>query len=155
VPGTAVFPHPTKVTAPLALRANVAFNQVLHERVVIVSVLSQNVPHIPLAERLAVDELGRDRDGILHLQARFGFQDEQDLPEVLRQACGLSDELDIDPDEAFYFLSRMTIERGRQPGMSTWRKRIFIGLAHNAANPAAYFGLPVDRTVIMGSRVEL
>ena len=155
VPGTAVFPHPTKVTAPLALRANVAFNHVLHERVVIVSVLSQNVPHIPLAERLAVDELGHDRDGILHLEARFGFQDEQDLPEVLRQACGLSPELDIDPDEASYFLSRMTIERGHQPGMSTWRKRMFIGLAHNAANPAAYFGLPVDRTVIMGSRVEL
>jgi KUP system potassium uptake protein len=74
---------------------------------------------------------------------------------VLRQACGLSPELDIDPDEASYFLSRMTIERGRQAGMSTWRKRMFIGLAHNAANPAAYFGLPVDRTVIMGSRVEL
>ena len=155
VPGTAVFPHPTKVTAPLALRANVEFNHVLHERVVIVSVLAQNVPHIPLAERLAVDELGHDRDGILHLEARFGFQDEQDLPEVLRQACGLSPELDIDPDEASYFLSRMTIERGHQPGMSTWRKRMFIGLAHNAANPAAYFGLPVDRTVIMGSRVEL
>ena len=155
VPGTAVFPHPTKVTAPLALRANVEFNHVLHERVVIVSVLSQNVPHIPLAERLAIDELGHDRDGILHLEARFGFQDEQDLPEVLRQACGLSAELDIDPDEASYFLSRMTIERGHQPGMSTWRKRMFIGLAHNAANPAAYFGLPVDRTVIMGSRVEL
>ena len=49
----------------------------------------------------------------------------------------------------------MTIERGRQPGMNTWRKRIFIGLAHNAANPAAYFGLPLDRTVIMGSSVEL
>jgi KUP system potassium uptake protein len=63
---------------------------------------------------------------------------------VLRQACGLSPELDIDPDEASYFLSRMTIERGRQPGMSTWRKRMFIGLAHNAANPAAYFGLPVE-----------
>ncbi len=134
---------------------HVEFNLGLYERVVIVSVLAQNVPHVPLAERLAVDELGHDRDGILHLEARFGFQDEQDLPEVLRQACGLSPELDIDPDEASYFLSRMTIERGRQPGMSTWRKRMFIGLAHNAANPAAYFGLPVDRTVIMGSRVEL
>ena len=56
---------------------------------------------------------------------------------------------------ASYFLSRMTIERGRQPGMSGWRKRMFIGLSHNAANPAAYFCLPVDRTVIMGSRIEL
>ncbi len=61
VPGTAVFPHPTKLTAPLALRANVAFNHVLHERVVIVSVLSENVPHVPLGERLAIDELGDAR----------------------------------------------------------------------------------------------
>ncbi len=49
----------------------------------------------------------------------------------------------------------MTIERGREPGMSSWRKRVFIGLSHNAATPAAYFKLPVDRTVIMGSRIEL
>jgi KUP system potassium uptake protein len=155
VPGTAVFPHPTKLTAPLALRANVEFNHVLHERVVIVSVLSENVPHVPPDERVALDELGRPDDGIVHVSVRFGFQDEQDLPEVLRQASGLSDELDIDPDSASYFLSRMTIERGRQPGMSGWRKRMFIGLSHNAANPAAYFCLPVDRTVIMGSRIEL
>ncbi len=155
VPGTAVFPHPTKLTAPLALRANVEFNHVLHERVVIVSVMSENVPHVPPDERVALDELGRPDDGIVHVSARFGFQDEQDLPQVLRQASGLSDELDIDPDSASYFLSRMTIERGRQPGMSGWRKRMFIGLSHNAANPAAYFCLPVDRTVVMGSRIEL
>jgi KUP system potassium uptake protein len=155
VPGTAVFPHPTKLTAPLALRANLEFNHVLHERVVIVSVLSENVPHVPPDERVAFDDLGDPDDGIVHIAARFGFQDEQDLPQVLRQANGLSDELEIDPDTASYFLSRMTIERGRQPGMSAWRKRMFIGLSHNAANPAAYFCLPVDRTVIMGSRIEL
>jgi KUP system potassium uptake protein len=155
VPGTAVFPHPTKLTAPLALRANVEFNHVLHERVVIVSVLAENVPHVPQDERLSVDELGAADDGIVHLSVRFGFQDEQDLPEVLRQAGGMSPELDIDPDTASYFLSRMTIERGRQSGMSGWRKRMFIGLSHNAANPAAYFGLPVDRTVIMGSDVDV
>ncbi len=155
VPGTAVFPHPTKLTAPLALRANVEFNHVLHERVVIVSVMSENVPHVPPDDRLAIDELGNADDGIVHLSVRFGFQDEQDIPDVLRQAQGRSPELDIDPDTASYFLSRMTIERGRGPGMSAWRKRMFIGLSHNAANPAAYFCLPVDRTVIMGSRIEL
>jgi KUP system potassium uptake protein len=155
VPGTAVFPHPTKRTAPLALRANVEFNHILHERVIIVSVLSENVPHVPLEQRLAVDELGNPDDGIVHLSARFGFQDEQDLPEALGAARGMSPELDFDPDDARYFLSRMTIERGHHPGMHSWRKRMFIGLSHNAATPAAYFCLPVDRTVIMGSRIEL
>ncbi len=155
VPGTAVFPHPTKLTAPLALRANVEFNHVLHERVIIVSVLSQNVPHVPPEDRLTIDELGNPDDGIVHLSVRFGFQDEQDIPAVLRQAVGMSPDLEIDPDTASYFLSRMTIERGPQPGMSAWRKRMFIGFSHNAANPAAYFGLPVDQTVIMGTRIEL
>ncbi|MCE0763237.1 potassium transporter Kup [Pseudonocardia kujensis] len=155
VSGVAVFPHPTSETAPLALRANVEFNRVLHERVVIVSVVSENVPHIPMADRVTVDQLGPADDGIVHVAARFGFQDEQDIPAVLRHAHGLADELDVDPAEASYFLSRMSLERGGQPGMHVWRKRLFIGLAHNAANPAAYFKLPVDRTVVMGSRVEL
>jgi KUP system potassium uptake protein len=158
VPGTAVFPHPTSETTPLALRANVEFNHVLHERVVIVSVVSENVPHVPFADRLALDDLGNAHDGISHVQARFGFQDNQDLPEVLRQACGLTGELeDIDPETASWFLSRITIERGKRRSghMATWRKRLFIGLSHNAATPATYFHLPVDRTVVMGSRVEL
>jgi KUP system potassium uptake protein len=155
VPGLAVFPHPTKKTAPLALRANVEFNHVLHERVVIVSVLTSTVPYVPADRRVTVDELGYGDDGILHLTAHFGFQDDQDLPEVLRLAQGLTPELDHDPETASYYLSRITIEHGRQRGMSGWRKRLFIGLSHNAANPAAYFHLPVDRTVVMGSRIEL
>ena len=58
-------------------------------------------------------------------------------------------------DLLHHFLSLMTIERGTQSGMSTWRKRLYIGLSHNAASPAANSGLPVERTVVMGSRVEL
>ncbi len=161
VPGTAVFPHPTKETTPIALRANWEFNHVLHERVVVVSVVSENVPHVPVDERLTVDELGYADDGIVHVSMRFGFQDEQDLPEMLRHARGMSDELDIDPENALFFLSRITIERAtsasqdRDDRMARWRKRLFVGLAHNAASPAAYFCLPVDRTVVMASQVEL
>jgi KUP system potassium uptake protein len=155
VPGTAVFPHPTKETVPLALRANVEFNQVLHEHVVIVSVVSENVPHVPRSERLSVDSLGYSDDGVVHLAARFGFQDNQDVPQVLRDALLLTEELDIDPDTALYFLSRITIERGPDRALMTWRKKLFIALSRNAASPAAYFGLPVDRTVVMGSRVDV
>jgi KUP system potassium uptake protein len=155
VPGTAVFPHPTKETAPLALRANVEFNHVLHERCVIVSVQSENVPHVPAAQRLTVDALGDADDGVVHLAVRLGFHDDQDIPEVLCLARGLTRELDCDVETASYYLSRITIERGRFPGMSTPRKRLFIWLSRNAANPAGYFHLPVDRTIVMGSRIEL
>jgi KUP system potassium uptake protein len=155
VPGTAVFPHPTKATVPLALRANVKFNHVLHEHVVIVSVVSENVPHVPRGERLSVDSLGYSDDGIVHLAARFGFQDDHDIPRVLADAFMLTAELEVDPDTSFYFLSRITIELGSRGGMMTWRKKLFIALSHNAASPAVYFDLPVDRTVVMGSRVHL
>jgi KUP system potassium uptake protein len=155
VPGTAVFPHPTKATVPLALRANVEFNHVLHEHVVIVSVVSENVPHVPRSERLSVDELGYSDDGVVHLAARFGFQDDQDIPKVLVDAFMLTEELEFDPEASFYYLSRITIELGSHGGMMRWRKRLFIALTHNAASPAVYFGLPVDRTVVMGSRVDL
>lgn len=156
VPGTAVFPHPTNETAPLALRANVEFNHVLHERVVIVSLVSVDVPHVPRESRVTVDDLEHSHDGVVHVRARFGFQDRQNVPDVLRQAIDLSPELEgADPDSAMYYISRLTIERGDAPGLPVWRKRLFVALAHNAASPAASFKLPVARTVVMGSTLEL
>jgi KUP system potassium uptake protein len=157
VPGTAVFPHPGKDTTPLALRANVRHNQVLHQDVLIVSASSANVPHVPVEERFQVDHLGHMDDHIQHLSVRFGFSDEPDLAEALRQACrtGALDSRTIDATNASFFLSRGAIRRTRAPGMAQWRKVLFLGLAHNAADPAAYFGLPVDRTVTMGSPVDV
>jgi len=155
VPGTAVFPHPHKETVPLALRANFEFNGVVHEHVVIVTVIPENVPHVPRNERFSVDSLHQTDDGIVHLTVRFGFQDDQDIPGALRDAFMLTSELEVDPDAAFYYLSRVSIEVGRQKGMPRWQKMLFTGLAHNAASPAVYFRLPVERTVVMGTQVDL
>jgi KUP system potassium uptake protein len=162
VPGTAVFPHISKDSTPLALRANVAYNQVLHERVIIVTVQPETVPYIPAADRLTVDHLGDPRDGIVHIAARTGFLDSQDIPEILRDAChrwyaddGQFNELDFDPETAFYFLSRISIQPGTDRPMAGWRKRLFIFLAHNAASPADYFHLPESRTIVMGSQIDL
>ncbi|GAB2459678.1 potassium transporter Kup [Jatrophihabitans fulvus] len=155
VPGAAVFPHPTKKTTPIALRQNVEFNKVLHETVILVTVTSLNVPYVPIEERLRIDPLVHADDGITHIDMRFGFQDDQDIPEMLRLAVGRTDELDFDPNLVTYFLSRLTIERGDAEGLSTWQKRLFIGLAHNAANPALNFELPIDRTIVMGAHLDL
>jgi KUP system potassium uptake protein len=156
VPGTAVFPHPTKDTAPLALRANVQHNHVRHEKVVIVSARAANVPYVDPTDRLHVDDLGYDDDGIYHLTVRYGFSEPPDIPQALDQACGegrLDPEIDV--DKASYFLSRASIRPTRAPGMPRWRKQLFVALAHNAANPAEYFGLPADRTVVMGTHVDV
>jgi KUP system potassium uptake protein len=157
VRGVAVFPHPSKDTAPLALRANTHHNHVLHETVIIVSMASANVPHVPPAERLTVDELGYVDDGIQHLSVRLGFADEPDLPAALRQAQAedLLRPPPVDLEAASYFLSRGSIRRTNAPGMAPWRKALFVVLAKSAANPAAYFNLPPDSTVTMGSDVEV
>ncbi|HEX3346298.1 MAG TPA: KUP/HAK/KT family potassium transporter, partial [Polyangiaceae bacterium] len=156
VPGTAVFLNANPKTTPLALRANVEHNHVLHEHVIIVCVDIERVPHIPRSERLAADELGNPHDGITGVVARFGFQDQVDIPATVRLACGqklLEGEVDV--QGASYFLSQMTIVPTPTGGMAMWRKKLFLFLSHNSASPAVYFRLPDDRTVTMGERIEL
>ncbi|MDQ2738699.1 MAG: potassium transporter Kup [Actinomycetota bacterium] len=157
VPGTAVFPHPGKDFTPLAMRANVEHNHVLHQGVIVVSASAANVPHVPANERVTVDNLGSADDGIQHVAVRYGFSDEPDLPAALQAAAvaGLFEADTGDLATASYFLSRGTIARTRNPGMARWRKALFIGLAHNAADPSVYFGLPPERTVTMGGTVDL
>lgn len=156
VPGTAVFPHPSKDTTPLALRANVERNHVLHECVVIIAGRTANTPHIPWEERLTVSDLGDPTDGIIHVDAEFGFQDPTDFPEVLRRV-GIKgvEGHDVDPEHASYFVSRITLRRTNRPGMSRWRKALFIALAHNAASQAEFLCLPDDQTVVMGGHVDI
>ncbi len=154
VPGTAVFLHPTSQTTPLAFRENADFNRVVHECTVIVSTRVLNVPHVPDAERVTIDELEDATDHITHVRLDFGFQDDQDVPSGLRLAAeqGIDDRMDL--DHAVYFLSRITVHVSDRPGMARWRKRLFVAMAHNAANPAEYFHLPLQRTVVMGAQVR-
>jgi KUP system potassium uptake protein len=156
VRGTGVFPHPTKDTTPLALRANVEHNHVLHEQVLIVSVRPEGVPHVKPSDQLTADDLGYSDDGIMHLTVRYGFFDTPDLPAAVAKAAAdglLPSEVDI--DDVSYFLSRGALRRTDGAGMSRWRKQLFIVLAHNAGDPAEIFALPRSRTVIMGSDVDV
>ncbi len=151
-----VFLNANAETTPLALRANVEHNHVLHENVVVLSIQTERVPHITDSDRLACDHLGDPDDRITCLTARFGFQDNTDVPATLRLAdrLGLLEDT-IKLDDVSYFLSQITIVRSDAAGMSAWRKKLFLDLAHNAASPVEYFKLPDDRTVTMGERIEL
>lgn len=157
VAGIAIFPHPNKDSTPLALRANVKHNHVLHEHVIIVSVTTARVPHVPLSQAFTYDDLGYSDDGIEHLSIRFGFSQKPDLPRALRAACraNVLPLEAIDFKDASYFISRGAIRATRSRGMVPWRRSLFIALAHNAADPAARFGLPALRTVTMGGDVEI
>ena len=153
--GTAVCLTPGKKTTPLALRENVDHNHVLHETVVVVSVETRRVPHVDRSERVVVDELGYEDDGILHLTIHYGFQDEQNVPRALRQAASQNLETDLDVDNATYFISQITIVRGDGPGMSRWRKKLFMALSRTSTSPVEIFGLPEHRIVTIGSYIEL
>jgi KUP system potassium uptake protein len=155
VPGTAVFPHPNNQTTPLALRTNVAYNHVLHEHIVIMTGHTANVPHIPWDQRITIDQLGDPDDNIVHITAEFGFQDITDFPEVLRRVAGQHPETDLDPDDASYFVSRISLRRSDHPGMVTWRKRLFLALAQNAPSQTEFLCLPQDRTVVMSGEVAV
>jgi KUP system potassium uptake protein len=156
VPGTAVFPHPTKDTTPLALRANVERNCVLHERVIIISAHARTTPHVAADDALTVDHLGSEADGVVHVTLQYGFFDRPDIPRALAHLQAADHpEVDVDPSTASYFVSRATLRAGPGSGWRRWRKRLFIVLARNAADPASVFALPADRTVVMGSEIEV
>ena len=155
VPGTAVFLNRGKDTAPLAMRANVEHNHVLHKHVVILTIETTNAPHLPPAERISVDDLGYKDDQITHVTARFGYMDPQNVPALLSLIPEADIERPLDGEELSYFLSRIEIVRGDNPGMSLWRKRLFIATSRITADAAEYFQLPRERTLIVGSRIEL
>jgi KUP system potassium uptake protein len=155
VPSTAIFLNRGKATAPLALRANVEHNQILHEHTLILAVETVPVPHVPVAERLTVDDLGYKDDRIIHVTARFGYMDPANIPGLLPLIAKASVESPLEDDRLSYFLSRIELHPGNTPGMSRWRKRLFLATSRITADAAEYFQLPRDRTVIMGSRIDL
>jgi len=155
VPGTAIFLNRGKATAPLALRANVEHNEILHEEVLILSIETMPAPHITDAERLQIDDLGYKDDRIIHITARFGYMDQTNVPGLLPLIRDAAIESPLDEDKLSYFVSRIELVQGHAPGMSRWRKRLFIATSRITADAAEYFRLPRERTVIMGSRIEL
>jgi KUP system potassium uptake protein len=154
VAGTAVFLNRGKATAPLALRANVEHNHVLHDQVIILSVNTLPVPHVPESQRLEMDDLGYKDDRIYHVTANFGYMDNPRVPPLLPLLRKDAQEGKLDL-QVSYFLSTIEVRRGNTPGMSAWRKRLFIATTRLTADAAEYFQLPRESTVIMGSRIEL
>jgi KUP system potassium uptake protein len=155
VPGTAIFLNRGKETAPLAMRANVEHNHVLHQQILIISIETMPVPHIPDTERIEIDDLGYAGDGIIHVSARYGYMDTPEVPVALRLLDAAQTEGPVSLDEASYFLSKIELKKGPSPSMAPWRKRLFIATSYITADAAEYLGLPRDRTVIMGSQIDV
>jgi KUP system potassium uptake protein len=152
VPGTGVFLTFNPGGIPRALQQNLKHNQVLHERVVLLTVQTEDVPHVPYRERATVVERTM---GFYNVLLHYGFMDRVDVPAslaLLRDGDGLR----VDPESTTYFLGRQRLVPTRQvPGMRLWREKLFAFLTRNARDAASFFNLPPDRVVEIGARVEL
>ena len=137
-------------TVPQALLHNLKHNQVLHERNVVLTVHFREVPWVPDAERAQVEALGHD---FWRVQLDFGFMETPDVPKALKrcEALGLS----IPTFETSYFLSRETVVPTPGGGMAHWREKLFASMSHNAGNVAAFFRLPDNCVVELGTRVQI
>lgn len=155
IPGLAVFPHPDATTTPLALRQLVDFTHVLHERVAIVSIVNENVPHIHHVDRASVNDLGFADDGVVHITYRVGFNDSQDVPKALEWAAMQDPEVSLEPEEARYFLSSLRVSKRDIPTMSRWRRSLYLWLSGLAASRTDVFHLPLERTIVIGGHLEM
>ncbi|WP_295485830.1 potassium transporter Kup [uncultured Pseudomonas sp.] len=150
VEGTAVFLTARADAVPHALLHNMLHNQVLHSQVVLLTVVSEDRPRVPEAERFEVEAYG---DGFFRVLLHFGFMDEPDVPAALR-LCHL-EALDFSPMRTTYFLSRETVIASRLVGMSRWRSNLFAFLLKNANGNLRFFNLPLNRVIELGTQVEI
>ena len=158
VPGVAIYPHAGLKTCPLALRASVNFNHVLHEHVVIVTVKNLPIPHVPAPDRVELDDLGSGDDGIVHVFYNVGFNDPQDVPAAMKLAIGKSPELKFDLGAATYVLSAYRIEPPEKTDASPWpmwQRKLFRYLERVSANRTQVFHLPQRETTVVGSVVQV
>lgn len=151
VPGTAVFMSSSISGVPHALLHNLKHNKVLHERVVFLTIRTEDIPLVSASERIQVAHLGT---GFWQIQARYGFLETPDIPHVLEEGgedCGLT----FESMDTSYFLSRETLIASRHPGMPLWRVRLFSLMSRNALKATDFFKIPPNRVVEMGTQVEI
>jgi KUP system potassium uptake protein len=150
VPGAAVYLFSTPGLTPPALIANVRHNHVLHEQVVVLSIVTDERPRVPPAERANIEQLG---EGVYQVVLRYGFMEDPDVPTGVTE--GDAAKLFVDVSRAAFFLGAEALVVSKRPGMARWREHLFAVLSRNATPAATYFGLPPDSTVTLGMQVEL
>jgi KUP system potassium uptake protein len=150
VPGIAVFMTGQADFVPAALLHNLKHNKVLHERVLFVTVINEDVPSIGDEARRELTELAPDIHRVL---LRYGFQESPHIPRELERLRDLG--IAFDPMQASYFLGRETVVAAAVPKMSRWRQWIFAVLTRNSMPATEFFRIPSDRVVELGVRVAI
>jgi KUP system potassium uptake protein len=151
VPGTAVYLSPDRDSVPAVLLHNLKHNKVLHQRIVFLTIINEDVPRIADPERTEVQVI--ERGEVYQATLRYGFMEQPDVPKALKllERHGLK----FEALETTFFLGKATLARAAKPGLFTWRRELFRWMQRNSPATAEYFGLPPDRVIELGTRISL
>lgn len=150
VPGTAIFLTATSEVAPAALMHNLKHNKVLHERVLLVSVATENQPRVAPSKRCEIEKLSDDFTAI---RMHFGFMESPRVPAALAELRKQGLKFDIMTTS--FFLGRRTLKTSSQSGMPDWQDKLYVSLSRQSANATDFFAIPSDRVVELGAQVTV
>jgi KUP system potassium uptake protein len=150
VPGSALFMTANPEGTPIALLHNLKHNKVLHERNIILTVVTDEVPQVNSEKRIEIDNLG---GGFQRIVAHYGFMEEPNVPELLKTARLDGDA--IDPNKTTFFFSRETLVPTRSVSMARWRQWLFALMSRNAQAASSFYRIPANRVVELGMQVEI
>jgi KUP system potassium uptake protein len=150
VPGTAVFLTSDPEFAPTALLHNLKHNKVLHQNNVILTIVNEDIPRVPLKDRVRIEKIS---DRFMRVVLYFGFMERPNVPKALAVARKQGWQFDI--MSTSFFLSRRSVRPDPRSGMPKWQDRLYIFLAHNADDASSFFQLPTDRVVEIGTQVTV
>ncbi len=149
MPGAAVYLTHESNRAPLVLQHHYRHDKVLHEHVVLLSVIVEEVPEVDDRTRVQSESIGA---GFYRVRATYGFMERADVPGILRRSCR---DLDVTPGDVTYYLGRARLVPTGPMPMMRWRKRLFALMARNSASATDFFSIPPDRVLELGAHIEL
>lgn len=150
VPGTAIFLRGESDGVPHAMLHNLSHNKVLHERVVFLTVLMQEVPYVPEEDQVRVEVLGNE---CYQMNVTYGFKNVPDIPAALYLAQDQG--LEFEMMETSFFIARQTVVANPVRGMALWREHIFVAMSRHARGAADYYQIPSNRVIELGTKVEI
>jgi KUP system potassium uptake protein len=150
VPGTAVFFAGQPKGAPVPLLHNLKHNRVLHERNIVLTILTDRIPYVAKDARIEIKDLSH---GFFRIIVHFGFMESPTIGEIV-ECCAMKDFV-IEEQKTSFFLGHETIICTAKPGMARWREHLFVAMSHHAQTPAEFFKLPINRVVALGGYVEI
>jgi KUP system potassium uptake protein len=150
IKGTSVFLSASRNSIPSALLHNLKHNQVLHERVLILTVDIEEVPHVDVRHRIESKDMGK---GFYRIVLHYGFMDDIDIPAALSRLHGCGG--DFHPMSTSFFLGRQKVIPSKRPGMALWREKLFAWMAQSSESAMDFFKLPTNRVIELGTQIEI